>query len=141
MGEDTELWGRIALKYPIAYTSKPCAKYHWIANAKATDTYIPILHHPFFTYIQQLPQYELEQYDKQEDLRLYLEYEELNMAYINLIAGNKEYLKGNLSYVKLNEFQKRKRLFVFLSILPRSLVKYIPRIKRLTLDKMRCLLS
>lgn len=27
-GEDLDMWGRIAIKYPIAYSSKPCSVYH-----------------------------------------------------------------------------------------------------------------
>ncbi|NLD20849.1 MAG: glycosyltransferase family 2 protein [Clostridiales bacterium] len=133
MGEDTDLWARIALQYQIAYTSKPCAKYNWIANSKATDKHIAIQHHPFFTYFNKL------HITEASDVRFYLEYEELNMAYINLIAGNRGFVKENLKYVKSKEFQKRKLFFMTLSLLPNLVVKQMPFVKRVTFDKLKCI--
>lgn len=141
IGEDTEMWAKIALKLPVAYTSKTCAKYNWISDNKATDTFAPIIHHPFFTYVEKLEKSELYCHNKPEEIQLYLEYEELNIAYINLMAGKKDFLKANLDYVQSDVFQKHKRLIIILSILPYEIIKYIPKIKRLTLDKIRCLVS
>lgn len=141
IGEDTEMWAKIALKLPIAYSSKPCAKYNWISDNKMTDTFVPLAHHPFFIYIQQLKKTELKQYNKLNELHLYLEYEELNIAYINLMAGNIKFMRENLEYVQAKEFKNQKILFTILSVLPHSLVKSIPQIKRMTLDKIRCLKS
>lgn len=139
IGEDTEMWAKIALKLPVAYTSKTCAKYNWISDNKMTDTFAPLMHHPFFSYVQKLDSIDLYRFNKPDDLLIYLEYEELNMAYINLMAGKKDFLKANLDYVQSNVFQKQKKLLIILSILPYEMIKYVPKIKRLTLDKIRCL--
>jgi len=141
IGEDTEMWAKIALKLPVAYTSKTCAKYNWISDNKMTDTFTPINHHPFFTYVEKLEKNELYDCNKPEDIRLYLEYEELNMAYINLMAGKKDYFKENLGYVQSETFQNQKKLLINLSHLPYKIIKNIPKIKRLTLDNIRCFVS
>jgi len=140
IGEDTEMWGRIALCLPIAYSSTEGAKYHWISNNKMTDIRTPIDHHPFYKYIISLPEQE-EIINNTKGLQLYLEMEELNMAYINLIAGNKQYVKENLKFVQSKYFILRKLLFEMLLYLPSSIVKNMPLIKQKTLDKIRIWIS
>lgn len=140
IGEDTELWGRIALSHSIAYSTNEGAKYYWIANNKATDTRNEIDHHPFYKYIMSHPM-KSELMGSVTGLRLYLEMEELNMAYVNLIAGNKAYVRDNLNFVKSKYFRKRKILFHVFLHMPHLIVKRIPLIKQYSLDKIRCYLS
>ncbi|WP_167815755.1 glycosyltransferase family 2 protein [Methanocorpusculum sp. GPch4] len=140
IGEDTEMWGRIALCLPIAYSSTEGAKYHWISNNKMTNIRMPIDHHPFYKYILSLPEQE-EVINNTDGLQLYLEMEELNMAYINLIAGNKQYVKENLKIVQSKYFLKRKLLLELLLYLPSQIVKKIPLIKQKTLDRIRIWMS
>jgi len=139
MGEDTDLWARIALHYEIAYSSATLVKYHQIAGEKATQKYIPLLHHPFYRYIENLPEKNKKEILSRTDVASYLEYEELNMAWINIIAGNKEYVRKNIANVHSKEYLRRKLLYRILLYSPPYINKYIPIIKQKTLDKLRCL--
>lgn len=47
MGEDLDLWGRIALKYPIAFSTKIGAVYHKDAEKRACFTFSDGDEHPF----------------------------------------------------------------------------------------------
>lgn len=140
IGEDTEFWGRVALSFPIAFSTNENARYYCIANNKATDTYNEINHHPFYKYIFNQPNPEL-LLNSVDGLRLYLEMEELNMAYVNLIAGNKAYVRENLKFVISGYFKRRKMFFQILSYMPHFIVKWMPIIKQNSLDKIRCYIS
>lgn len=139
MGEDTDLWARIALHYEIAYSSAALVKYHQIAGEKATQKYIPLLHHPFYRYIENLPVGDKKEILSRTDVACYLEYEELNMAWINIIAGNKEFVRENIENVHSKEYLLRKMLYRMLLYSPSHINKYLPIIKQKTLDKLRCL--
>ena len=141
MGEDTDLWARIALHYDIAYSSTSLVKYHQIAGEKATQKYIPLLHHPFYRYIDNLPEEEKEEILSRTDVARYLEYEELNMAWINIIAGNKANVRKNIANIYSKEYRMRKLLYQILLYSPSYINKYLPIIKQKTLDKLRCLSS
>ncbi|MFO7675576.1 MAG: hypothetical protein R6X12_04615 [bacterium] len=43
-GEDTDTWCRIALRYPIAFNSRPLAVYHKDADERACDRVRPLEH-------------------------------------------------------------------------------------------------
>jgi len=139
MGEDTDLWARIALQYEIAYSSAALVKYHQIAGEKATQKYIPLLHHPFYRYIENLSAGDKKEIISRTDVACYMEYEELNMAWINIIAGNKEYVRENIANVHSKEYRRRKLMYKILLYSPSYINKYLPIIKQKTLDKLRCL--
>ncbi|HJJ39553.1 MAG TPA: glycosyltransferase family A protein, partial [Methanocorpusculum sp.] len=46
-GEDVEMWGRIALELPIAFTSAPKVYYHAVAENRMTDNPQVMKRHPF----------------------------------------------------------------------------------------------
>jgi glycosyltransferase involved in cell wall biosynthesis len=46
-GEDVDMWGRIALKYPIAYSSQACAVYYQNVINSASQRKKPVEIHPF----------------------------------------------------------------------------------------------
>lgn len=46
-GEDLDMWGRIALKYPIAFSPVPCAIYHVDASNRACKRNKCVKTHPF----------------------------------------------------------------------------------------------
>lgn len=41
MGEDLDMWARIALFYPIAYSTSACAVWHFTANNRACNRHVP----------------------------------------------------------------------------------------------------
>ncbi len=50
-GEDAEMWGRIALNLPIAFTSSIGAIYSAVASNKMTDNPTVLIQHPFVEYL------------------------------------------------------------------------------------------
>jgi glycosyltransferase involved in cell wall biosynthesis len=53
MGEDVDLWARLALKYPVAFDPEPGARYRHDARDRACDTFRREDRHPFIdTYLR-----------------------------------------------------------------------------------------
>ena len=52
MGEDIDMWGRIALRYPVVFTTKTCAIYHHDAQNRACFLFNEEDEHPFVKTIE-----------------------------------------------------------------------------------------
>jgi glycosyltransferase involved in cell wall biosynthesis len=116
-GEDADLWGKIALNYPIAFSHEPGAVYHWdsldracnrpslteepfvktgkhaIAEGKVPDTILP-------------------------DLIEYINRKEIYRAACNILAGNLEVSRRILNEIKTSMFYPQKIILGFVTYLP-----------------------
>lgn len=54
MGEDLDLWGRIAMRYPVAFTSKIGAVYHQDADNRACRVFFSGDEHPFIMTVEKM---------------------------------------------------------------------------------------
>jgi glycosyltransferase involved in cell wall biosynthesis len=131
-GEDSEMWGRIALSCPIAYTSEIGAVYFAVANNKMTDNPHVVPIHPFKEYLLTLPEDEQKRIQMRDDVALYLQKENLAVAFNNLQALDKELARRNLQEVWDPAFRVQKFGLVLLSYLPSLLISWgIPVCSRL----------
>jgi hypothetical protein len=88
-GEDIDMWGRIALKYPVAYSNKVCAIYYQNVVNSASHTKKPVEIHPFVkTGKEALKLGEVPPGDI-ADLEDYLKFVEMYTAKHNIEAGDK----------------------------------------------------
>lgn len=73
MGEDLDLWGRIALKYPIAFSSQVQAIYHQDAENRACNYFIKGDEHPFVETINLLRKQKINSQFYCDDINLYVD--------------------------------------------------------------------
>jgi len=125
IGEDAELWGRIALEFPIAFTSSVGMKYSMIADNKLTNDYRIILRHPFLEYLDTYPQYKLKNHPDYKNILLYIQKEEVAIALNNLYAKAPKQARNNLKNVTDKRFAKYKYVLLALSYLPIPIMSII----------------
>ena len=125
IGEDAELWGRIALEYPIAFTSVVGTKYSMVAENKLTDDHRVIERHPFFNYLETYPEDKLKSNPDYENIVFYLQKEEVAIALNNLYAKAPKAARRNLKNVTDKRFAKYKFVLTVLSYLPMLVMSWI----------------
>lgn len=87
-GEDVEMWFRIAMRYPVVFTTKVCARYHIAASNKAMSSFNAYSIHPAVTYLKSIPEEVLSARNDYKDVLKCIEYLMLITAYFNLGSGN-----------------------------------------------------
>ena len=114
-GEDVDLWGRIALRYPVAYSSQVCSIYYQNVINSACSRKKPVKSHPFVESARDsivsgdLPACIL------ADLEEYIEYQEVVTAKHNIMCGD----KGNALKILIRKNTKlvnrKKLIYLILS--------------------------
>lgn len=117
-GEDSEMWGRIALELPIAFNSSPGARYSAVADNKMTDNPYVMVRHPFLDFLDTYPQDKLKNHPDHENILLYIQKEEIAIALNNLYAKAPKQARNNLKNVTDKRFAKYKYVMLALSYLP-----------------------
>lgn len=124
-GEDSEMWGRIALELPIAFNSSPKMRYYAVADNKMTNNPRVMKEHPFITYLNSYPHDKLQSHPDYANILLYLQKEEIGIALNNFYAGAPDAARENLKRVHEKQFMKYKSVLTALSYLPAPLLKKI----------------
>lgn len=99
-GEDTDMWGRIALKYPVAFSCDCKGIYHSDASQRASNKIKPIKKNMFVTSALQALNAGEVPLELKEDLLEYVAFKEIQTACRNLQAGRPDLARSNLD--KLN---------------------------------------
>jgi len=96
-GEDTDMWGRIALKYSIAFSSDYLAIYNFDATNQASNLLITTEMHPFVQTARQVLENHSIQSSVYSDLERYMAKEILATAKRNFRARRPDLARENLS--------------------------------------------
>lgn len=88
-GEDIDMWGRIALKYPVAYSSQVCAIYYQNVVNSASHRKRPVETHPFVKTGKEALKLGRVPHEVIPDLEKYIEHVEMYTAKHNIEAGDK----------------------------------------------------
>jgi len=118
-GEDQDLWGRIALKYPIAFTTSCCAMIHIIGNGeeKQRQRVSITQEHPFIESVDcaisagQIVGSEVY-------LNEYLDTLRIRSARYNLIIGNRDKCRHILSKCTSSAFLHQKYYLLLWCVIP-----------------------
>ena len=95
-GEDTDMWGRIALKYPVAFSSDCKGIYHSDASNRACNKIKPVRKHIFvISALKALHAGEV-QFELKAGLLEYIALKEIQTARRNLQAGRPDLARSNL---------------------------------------------
>lgn len=129
--EDMDLFGKIALKYPVAFSWEIGAIYHWDAINRACNKKLPLNHEEPVVITARnalikgevLPEYV-------EPLNEYIYIKEINRAAINVLAGNAVAARAILKRCNTKWHNKTKIEWLILSMLPYSLLLVLQKLKR-----------
>lgn len=88
-GEDIDMWGRIALKYPVAYSSRVCAIYYQNVVNSASHRKKPVKGHPFVKTAKEALKLGRVADKVVKDLEEYIKHVEMYTAKHNVEAGDR----------------------------------------------------
>ncbi|PAV14384.1 hypothetical protein ASJ81_14025 [Methanosarcina spelaei] len=119
-GEDTDMWGRIALKFPIAFSMDICSVYNIDTLNSASKTIMCVQEHPFIKTAREAIRKNEVSPDILEDLYEYLDKEWIVTAKRNLLAENAKLSRMNLYQCTSKKFDIHKELILLQTYLPQK---------------------
>lgn len=122
--EDGALWGKIALRYPVAYSPEVCSVYNqYSANNSVGIT--EYLEDPFLQYLSTIPGDELLRRGDAEDLLEYCDLSRLVVISRNIYSGHGARARSELSSVKSPRYTWTRYKLQVLSYIPRCGMRLI----------------
>lgn len=116
-GEDVDLFGKIALKYPVAFSWRLGAIYHWDAKNRTCDTFmntktLEIEDEPFIKTARKYLERNEVPLDLIESLQEYVAKREIIWAYRYINTGRFDKAKALLKHCKTQWFKEEKERFL-----------------------------
>ncbi|WP_292468262.1 glycosyltransferase family A protein [Methanolobus sp.] len=122
--EDTMVWGKIALQFPIAYSPCVCSIYHQYSENNSTG--IPeYLENPFLKYISTIEKDELLKLNNEQDFVMYCDLCRIATIRRNIYSGYCVKARQELSKVTSTPYIQKKRQLLLMSYLPRYIVNNV----------------
>lgn len=130
-GEDTDLFGKIALKYPVAFSREICTVYHWDATNRACNKPLPLdYEEPFVkTARNALKKGEVSP-EFIESVNELISKMEIPRAERNALAGNPKIAQTILRQCKTKYYYGIKVQWLFFSMIPHPLLLRLQKLKR-----------
>jgi len=128
-GEDTDLWGRVAFQYPVAFSWDGGVVLHRDAENRACNKKKPVLKHPF---VLSATKYLKEGVHTQEHahyIREFVAKEKIAQALFNMHAGNNKEAQNILKECETEEFKLQKEIYRLLCLLPTPIYSEIIKLK------------
>jgi glycosyltransferase involved in cell wall biosynthesis len=132
-GEDADLFGKIALKYPIAFSWYMGGIYHWGAVNRICDNVISLNEEPFVRTAKTAISDGLVPLDKMDDLNEYIANKEINRAKRHVDAGKPKEARRILCENKTRYQRKRVFFMKLKTMLPYNVYQKLRTIKRSSL--------
>ncbi|AKB39127.1 glycosyltransferase family 2 protein [Methanosarcina mazei] len=126
--EDSDLWGKIALRYPIAFNSKNESIYHKESINRASKKVSPIIEHPFIETAKKAIHDKLVAQYMEEDLKEYIARCQIVSATANIFGGNPRYARRILKDCKTKYFSKRRAILFICAFIPKQFTYYLIKI-------------
>lgn len=128
-GEDADLFGKIALKYPIAFSWYMGGIYHREAANRACDRQPPSEEEPFVKTARKAIKDNLVPPNQIEYLNEYIAKKEILRAYNHLCTGDKKTAYKILKLQKTKYFRYKKINLLILAIIPNLLYQKISKLE------------
>jgi len=123
LGEDVDMWGRIALKYPVAFSWQLGAIYHHDSSGRACETRMLSWEHPFLRTLRTAGKDLKSLEETKPFLKEYMAALKLGVARQSFLAGNSAFSKEILSSCETRMFRFAKLKLKLLMIMPPPLLK------------------
>lgn len=135
MGEDLDMWGRIAIHYPVAFSKKRCAVYYQDAGNRATSGCNRRCEResPFVKTARMLEARGEIPKKIIKDVRNYAAHLQLNIAYLTLMDGQSPIVARRLLFLirpSLWRLRVRKALLSMATFFPQTLLRKIRGISK-----------
>lgn len=141
--EDGTLWGKIALKYPVAYSPKICSIYHQYTENNSNQI-MEYMENYFINYISTIPKDELFRYPELDDLMNYCDLCRIAAISRNIFSGHGARARAELQFLKSSHCKWIKYKMLILSYIPPQLInivknheKNLSKLKGLIFPKFR----
>ncbi len=121
--EDADLWARIALKYPIAFSWAGESLYHTEASNRTCDMWIPLNDSIAVKSARAAIESGEVLPELYEDLVEYVAKKEIEIAYRNLKAGRPDFARKNLKHCRTKHLNSLKYTLLFCTYLPVNIFK------------------
>lgn len=122
LGEDLDMWSRVALRYPIAYCSYIGAVYHVLAGNRICISSLPQNELPFCKRLQEKIDSRTVPTELVDEVRLFIARHLIHVASINIQHGSKSVAKDVLLDRRTNLFLTEKLILSFCLIVPQKLI-------------------
>lgn len=136
MGEDVDLWGRIALKYPIAFSWDGKGIYHTEASNRACNKVQPLAEAIFVRIAKEALDAGEVPHAMQEDLREYIDRRQINRAWSNILAKRPDLARTLLDKCVTNKLLKDKYWALFWTYAPLCVYELSCATRRILVDAM-----
>lgn len=127
--EDSLLWGKIALKYPVAFSWQGGSIYYLDSDNKLTYRTVDF-EHPFVSIAEDAIAKGQAPAAKLEDLKEYIASLKIDFAQRNIMLGKNELARNILLNIETKRFRRRKLQYLLISALPRTMFLKIWKTKR-----------
>ncbi|AKB30474.1 putative glycosyl transferase [Methanosarcina siciliae T4/M] len=124
-GEDDDLWGRIALKYPIAFSREIGAIYHKEATNRACNLRSQIEEHPFVKTAKNAINKGEVRKEIQDDLTECISKYQILSAIRNIKSGNRQLAKKELKKCGTKLFAFEKTFWYCITFIPYKISSYM----------------
>lgn len=129
-GEDTDLWGRIALRYPIAFSWNGIGIYHTEASNRVCTRAWPIEENVFVRTARDALEAGEVSSNMREDLLEYVAMKQIESAFHNLSVCKPKFARENLKGCATKKQAIKKYLVLFLAYAPYSIYSALRRLSR-----------
>jgi len=129
LGGDQDTWCRIALKFPVVFTSKVLATYYLNAENRVCANNPPLNELGFIKRLQGSLDRGMVPEDMRRSVRLYIAQQLLHLASINIKSGNNAAARKLLLDKRTYIFLKKRTFWILVSMLPRSVVLAVKRLR------------
>ncbi len=135
-GEDTDLWGRIALKYPIAFSWDGMGIYHTEASNRACNRTEPVEENIFVRTAREALEAGEVPFAMQQDLREYIAKKQIETAWHNIRAKRADLAQIVLKKCVTRKLVREKYWAYFWAFVPSGIYELASSIRRIIMGNM-----
>ncbi|MBP2144570.1 glycosyltransferase involved in cell wall biosynthesis [Methanofollis sp. W23] len=136
MGEDVDLWGRIALKYPITFSWNSKGIYHTEASNRACNRVEPLGEAVFVRIAKKAIDAGKVSPAMLEDLREYIALRQIRRAWGNIHAKRPDIARNLLNNCVTRKFIRKKYWAIFWACMPSNVYKSLRSTKKIFTETM-----
>lgn len=131
MGEDLDLWGKLALRYAYAYSSKPHVIYYETQNSLTKIPELRLIEiYPFQKSVASYSPEWLSNNPNYDDLLLYLDSLNCGVTTNLILSGERKKARTCLSKIQHHELRTKKMSLYLQTFIPLSIRPIISKVRK-----------